>query len=283
MFRGVLATAALALLFSCKYPERYNPLLEPRGPDIYGLEIFLPVNRICENETTQAQAMAVLASGKKEPLAAEEVIWDSLNADIASVDADGTVRGLRTGTARIRIRMDSLTAEYEIIVERLVDYSRIMLTEVFYDPAGSDDGREFIEIYNDNEYGFDISGMQIIDGSPSSAPFTFPEGSHIDAKSYVVVAQSQDGFFSLFGRQPDYSGFAFALNNSGETVFFTKKDGSHVDAVFIKGGSAEYPAPASWGSAMLPSAQSGNSVYRINAIDTDSYADWASGPPSPWH
>jgi len=72
------------------------------------------------------------------------------------------------------------------------------------------------------------------------------------------------------------------LNNSGESVFFVKKDGSLVDAVFIKGGSTEYPAPASWGSATQPSAQSGNSVYRINPIDTDSYADWASGPPSPW-
>jgi len=282
MLRDALTVAVLALIFSCKYPDKYNPLLEPRGPDICGLEIILPVSRIYENETTLAQAMAILSSGKKTPLAAGEVVWDSLNTDVALVDADGTVRGLSTGTGEIRIRMGDLTAEHEIVVERLIDYSRIKLSEVFYDPAGSDDGREFIEIYNDNEYGCDISGMQITDGSPASTPFVFPAGSSINAKSYAVVAQSKDGFFNLFGQQPDYSGFTFALNNNGETIWFIKQDGSPVDAVYIKGGSLEYPAPESWGSVTFPSAQTGNSVQRIIGSNTDSFSDWASGPPSPW-
>ena len=124
--------------------------------------------------------------------------------------------------------------------------------------------------------------MQIMDGSPGSTPFVFPAGSCIGAKSYVVIAQSHDGFFNLFGLQPDYSGFTFALNNNGETVLFIKQDGTPVDVVYIKGGSTEYPAPGSWGSATLPSAQTGNSVYRIHGNDTDSFSDWASGPPSPW-
>jgi hypothetical protein len=63
---------------------------------------------------------------------------------------------------------------------------------------------------------------------------------------------------------------------------FIKQDGTPVDAVYIKGGSTEYPTPGSWGSATLPSAQTGNSVYRIHGNDTDSFSDWASGPPSPW-
>jgi hypothetical protein len=283
-FYSILAAAALAITFSCRFPEKYYPLPGERGPDIYGLEIILPAGRLFENESVRAQAMAILSSGKKMTLDAGEVSWDSMNSDIVSVDAKGTVIGVSPGSGEIRIRMGegTLSACREITVERSVDYRRLMISEVLCDPAGTDEGREFIEIYNDNEYGFDIGGMQIVDGSLKSAPFVFPAGSFIDAKSHAVIAQTEDGFFSLFGLWPDYSGFSFSLNNTGETVLLMKQDGTPVDEVFIKGGTPELPAPESWGSGSLPSAASGNSVNRINFDDTDTFSDWETAPPSPW-
>jgi len=282
IFRKILEITALALAFSCKYPEPYRPLLELLDPGIYGLEIILDSGHIHENDTVRAHAMAILPNGKKAEVYGEEVAWESLSPGIASVDKDGKVTGLSVGTGEIRVFYRDLAACSEIIVARKPDYSRIMISEVLYDPAESDDGREFIELYNDGDHECDIGGLLIVDGNSSSAPFVFSSGSRISAKGRLILAQSAEGFGDQFGASPDYTGFKFALNNSGEAVIITRPDGTVIDALFIKGGSEEYPSPETWGSGALPSAQSGNSVQRINFPDTDTFLDWTSGLPSPW-
>ena len=143
-----------------------------------------------------------------------------------------------------------------------MDYGRILIGEVFYDAAGSDEGKEFIELYNGNEYPCDLSGMLVVDGSASSSPFAIPGGSMVPAGGRVVIASSREGFYALFGAYPDHAGLSFALNNSGETVRLMKKDGSPVDTVFIAGGTADFPAPAGWCAAGAPAAASGESVHR---------------------
>jgi hypothetical protein len=282
LFRGMLAFATLVLSVSCKYPSPYRPLLELLGPDLYGLEIIMDSDRIYEHETIRAHPMAIQADGRKFELFGDEVTWESLSPGIVSVDGDGAVTGLSAGRGEISVRCRDLTARDEITVVMKPDLSRVMLSEVLCDPEGSDDGREFIELYNDGDRECEVTGLSIIDGNTGSTRFVFPAGSVIQAKARLVIAQSAEGFFDLFGAYPDHAGFTFALNNNGETVMLTLQDGVVVDAVFIRGGSASYPSPATWGSGTLPSSQSGFSVHRINALDTDTFADWAGGPPSPW-
>ncbi len=279
----ILVASCFALVLSCRYPDKYVPIPALQGPEIYGLEILLPADKIAAGETMAAQAMAILSNGRKMTLQAEEVYWESLNSEVVLVDSQGVVTGVGAGNAEILIRMGEggLTAVCPISVERAVDYGRLLISEVLCDPAGTDEGREYIEIYNDNEYDCDVSGMQIVDGNSKSTAFVFPEGSLLGAKNYAVIAQTEAGFLSLFEFKPDYSGFGFSLNNTGETVLLLKRDGAVVDMVYIKGGSSEMPAPELWGSDTLPSAASGDSVSRVNSNDTDTCADWESGPPSP--
>jgi hypothetical protein len=277
----ILVTIAIVLasFCSCKYPEKFNPLLQPLGPELCGIEIILPVSTIFEQESAQATALVILANGRKRP--ADNASWESLDADILTIDQSGMVTGLRPGRSGVRVRLDDMTATADIEVRRKIDYSRIMISEVFYDAVGSDDGKEFIELYNDNEYPCDISGMTVVDGESSSRPFVFPAESMINAKACIVIAQSREGFYNFLGSYPDFSAFSFILNNSGETVILKKSDGAVIDAVFIKGGTEEFRPGESWGSNSQPSAPAGSSVCRVNVQNTGTYADWIAGPPSP--
>jgi hypothetical protein len=227
----------------------------------------------------QAAVYVILSGGRKEP--AEGASWESLNPEIVSVNAAGLVTGTGPGTGRIRASLDGMDAFHDIEVSRRTDFGSIMISEVFYDATGADDGKEFIELYNDNDYTCDISGMSVVDGAAGSKAFMFPDGSVINAKSHIVLAQSKAGFNSLFGSDADFGDFSFALNNSGETVLLKKADGSIVDMVYIKGGAEELKAGDDWGSSSLPSAPSGNSIGRAGTVNTHYYSDWTSGPPSP--
>ena len=270
-----------AAFFSCKYPPEARFLPVDRGPVQYGLEISFPRGRIHEGESARAAALIIYSDGSKSEAAAADVAWTSGDPETAVIENDGTITGKKMGVCEINAAFGGSTAVCEIEVLRSADYRRIMISEVFYDAAGSDDGKEFIELFNDNEYACDISGMKIVDGAASSVPYVFPDGSFIDAKGYAVVAQSREGVQGLFGYAAPFAGFSFALNNTGETVLFMMADGSLIDRVFIRGGVPENPAPDTWGSALLPSSAAGCSVQRKENRDTDTCEDWTSGPPTP--
>lgn len=275
-----LLLSLLLLIISCKYPDEYIEELSSIK-EIYGIEIMLPSSSICISEEMQAQLFIILPSGEKKTAIPEEVSWASNNINIFSVSESGLITGNIIGTATITARFDKFSADKTLTIERAADYSKILLTEIFYDVIGSDTGKEFIELYNGNDYECEISGFMLIDGDPGSKPFILPGGSTINAFDNIIIAQSYDGFITQFGFPPDYSGFSFSLNNSGETVYFLNPDGEMLDHVFIEGGYSKSPADALWSSVELPAASEGNSINRINSIDTDSFEDWKDGPPDP--
>ncbi len=275
----IAITIISTLPFSCAYPEEYNPLLEPRARAVSGLEVIIPAARITEEDSVRAEAWLILSDGTKSH--ADGAAWESLTDDVLSVDGDGTVHGKAPGRGTIRAVRGGMSATGDLEVERRVDYGRIQIAEVFYDAAGSDEGKEFIELYNGNEYPCDLSGMLVVDGSATSCPFVLPGGSMVPAGGRVVIASSREGFYGLFGDYPDHAGCSFSLNNSGETIRLMKRDGAPVDTVFIAGGTADFPAPAGWCAAGFPSAVSGESVHRAAVPGTGTCSDWANGPPTP--
>lgn len=269
------------ILVSCAYPEEYNPLLEPRGRAAFGLEVIIPAGRIAEADSVRAEAWLILSDGTKAP--ADGVAWESLSAEVLSVDGAGIVYGKAPGRGTIRAVRGGMCATGELEVERSVDYGRIRISEVFYDAAGSDEGREFIELCNGNEYPCDLSGMLLLDGSASSSAFAIPDGTLVPAGGRAVIASSREGFYALFGGYPDCAGLPFTLNNGGEAVRLLKKDGSPVDAVYISGGTADFPAPVGWCASGLPAASSGDSIQRTADPGSGTCADWLGGPPTPGH
>ncbi len=278
----IINGACLALLYlivSCDYPERYGPFLAIGEPRVMGIELFLSTSSILEQETFQARAYAILDNGKKQEV--RSAAWETMTGDVLSIDQGGSITGLKPGIGTIRVSSMGVEAVGSVEVRRRIDYSRIMISEVFYDAVGADDGKEFIELYNDNDYSCDIGGMTVADGAESSKAFVFPPSSVMEPKSRAVIAQSIEGFTAAFGTGPDYVPFSFSLNNSGEAVLLMLPDGTVTDSVFIKGGTEDFRPPASWGPPDLPAAQAGQSVFRIDFTGGISSNNWSNGPPTP--
>jgi hypothetical protein len=277
--RRFLAAIPPLILFACSLPAEHDPLLDTRLPDVTGIDIVLPA-AIGEGETVVARALAIHRDGAKR--AAGGVAWESLAPEVVSVDGTGVCLGIIPGRGAVRARLGEMCAVANLEVRPRVDYRNITISEVFYDAVGSDAGYEYIELYNANSYPCDLGGLAVVDGASSSKPFIFPRECNIGPRSFLVLAASAGGFEECFGRPPDTAGFTFALNNSGETVtLLGPGNGDILDRVYIEGGSAECPAPVSWGSEELPCAVEGDAVFRPDLTDTDSHGDWGAGSPTP--
>ena len=85
--------------------------------------------------------------------------------------------------------------------------SVVVFNEIHYHPAGDDDTLEYIELYNQMAVNIDISNWRI-----GGVDFDFPEGTVIDARSYLTVAKNPGNYPGALG---PYFG---TLSNSGETL-----------------------------------------------------------------
>lgn len=277
----ILPVLSLLMVLSCGYPDEYSFPHLIEGERCNGIEIIPRSAEMAVGGRLNAGAVMIYSSGVKSPAKSLDVSWASEDAAIACVDDNGLITGIGEGGTHIIASFGGFVAECLVLVRRPADYSLVVISEVFYDAAGSDTGKEFIEIHNGSDIPCDISGFKLIDGSPSSSAFVFPAGTVIAAGGFLVVAQSYEEFIGLFGVVPDCAGFNFTLNNSGEAVFLEYPDGAIRDAVYIEGGSADFPAPADWGSNSAPAAREGFSVVRPEIADRDLASDWAEGAPNP--
>lgn len=69
----------------------------------------------------------------------------------------------------------------------------LQITELFPNAAGSDDGNEFIEIYNQNEESVDLADYQLLVGVDSKR-YDFPDGSVIKAGSHMAFYDDDISF-----------------------------------------------------------------------------------------
>lgn len=77
----------------------------------------------------------------------------------------------------------------------------VHLSEIFANPKG-DEHQEFIELFNQSDSTFDLSGYIIKDAS-QTGHYIFPEDTRLSARSFLLLTRDT---------------FKFALNNSGEVV-----------------------------------------------------------------
>jgi len=90
---------------------------------------------------------------------------------------------------------------------------KVVINEIMFDPPTS--GAEYVELYNTstNTY-FDLSGMVF-----HGLSYTFPEGSYIAPKSYLVLAADRMVFSSVYGTSvPVFDTFDGKLKLDGETL-----------------------------------------------------------------
>lgn len=265
------------VVISCSYPKEYINDTEFSENQYYGIEIFLPSRFLYIDDQTEASLLKILSSGEKIPTDNENILWMSSDSYIIDVNESGRINALRKGSAYLIAIMDDFVTMDEIFVS---NYSKILLSEIFYDPLEYESA-EFIEIYNGNNFYCDISGFKLASGTASNDLFTFPESTLFPPFSSIVVSSSCEIFYHVFGFYPEFSSLPFSLKNDGETIYLLKPDVSNNDCVYIEGGSIDYPVIESWLSLDDPKADNGYSVQRKILEDSDTYLDWIDEEPTP--
>ena len=157
-----------------------------------------------------------------------------------------------------------------------VALDHVVFSEVFYDPKGRREAdKEWIELYNPLITSVNISGWRVVDNNGQGGSYTIPEGTTIEAQSFLTIARNTKGFKKLYGFTPDVSGLSFGLNNSGDALIL-KSGNLVIDAVAWEGG-ASGDVPTNWGSDSQPSASEKESIQRTNPnSDTDTFTDWGN-------
>ena len=102
-------------------------------------------------------------------------------------------------------RKPSLKRQKRLISETLEPRylldSTVVINEIMYHPADTEEQLEWVELYNQLSVDLDLSGWTVRGG----IDFDFPEGSTIGGGEYLVVARSPDqlavasGFGSALG------------------------------------------------------------------------------------
>ena len=111
----------------------------------------------------------------------------------------------------------------------------ITINEVFYDTPGADDKEEWIELYNPTNSDVDISGYKL--GSNNDGDYSVPDGTIIKPQKYLVIAKDQEGFFNLYGFNPDTFGMKLSLANTGDYVTLYNQNYVLIDAVVWENGT----------------------------------------------
>lgn len=143
----------------------------------------------------------------------------------------------------------------------------IVISEIFYNPDGQDEGHEFIELHNTTSSPIDVSGWQFLTG----ITYTFGPGTSIDADSYIVLAQNALDFETVFGFAPT-GDFAGTLSNGGENITLVDPANTIIDQVI-------YDDAAPW--PLSPDGD-GDSLVSIDAsLPPNDSTRWVAGTPTP--
>jgi hypothetical protein len=142
------------------------------------------------------------------------------------------------------------------------DPPKIFINEIMYDLPGSDDGREWVEVYNAGSGDADLSALKFFEAETNHSISPYNGGnSALPAGGYAVIAGSPEKFLADW---PDFQGAifdsSFSLSNTGESLAVKYSDGNIID-------QASY-------SSDQGAAGDGNSLQKNGS-------DWLHAAPTP--
>ena len=140
-------------------------------------------------------------------------------------------------------------------------FASLEINEIMYDfKTGSDEGREWVEIFNNSETAVDVTLFKFFEEDTNHRLKLVQGNSKIQAKTYALIVSDPTKFKDSY---PDFYGTifdsSFSLHNSGETLAI-KKGEEVVD---------QYSYQSSSGGA-----GDGQSLQKINGI-------WRGAVPTP--
>ncbi len=166
-------------------------------------------------------------------------------------------------------------ASHSLIGAQTADH--VLISEVMYDPVGTEPGGEWVELYNPTSAAVSLSGWKLRDNNSTDVipDFTLGPG------EYLVIASSRSAFESSY---PGFTGnlvslesaIGNGLSNSGDRVSLLNAAGQEVDAM-------SYGTDTSAFNPSCPTVPEGQSLARVPSDrDTDTREDWvAQAVPNP--
>lgn len=179
----------------------------------------------------------------------------------------------------------------------------LSISEVLFDGTGTEEGDEFVELYNPSSLRVDLGDYKIGDEETrggSEGMYAFPRGAAIPPNGIVVVARNAAQFRARFGRDPDFefvttgtltdtpavpdlvkypawSNGVFSLANTGDEVVLLGPQDVLVDSAAWASGN--FAAVGLRGKA---SGDAPDSLQRYDTSDTNNMSlDFLHGPPVP--
>lgn len=142
----------------------------------------------------------------------------------------------------------------------------ITISEIYYDPTGTDAGHEWIEIYNDESELVDLSGWKLFENNVNHGITAVNGDLLLPAGAYAVIADNAVNVAVDFpGIQYLYDS-AFSLNNTGELLAIKDSDLEIIDEVTYV--------------AVDAASGTGGSLNRINGLWTVRMASPGAAPNS---
>ncbi|MBE0534120.1 MAG: lamin tail domain-containing protein, partial [Phycisphaerae bacterium] len=144
----------------------------------------------------------------------------------------------------------------------------LVITEIMFHPVevgatpAGEENLEFIELYNDRAVTEDAAGYAFTNG----IGYTFPPGTMIPPKTYIVVAKNPAAVQAAYGITGVYGPFEGALNNDGERITLSGANGDVIISLRYNDGHPWYPAADG----------TGHSLTRVKlAGDPEEPSSWA--------
>ena len=192
---------------------------------ISSINVNLASAELVAGETTEATA-AVLPANATLPF----VDWTSSNPEVATVDRDGIVTAVGTGTADITaIAGDgsgikgsaTVSVVHNIATAGSLVINEIMPSNVdeYISPAFNFDG--WVELYNPTNKAVELAGVKVSDPNDPTAVWTMPQTmGTVPAKGYYLV------WFDSNDINPNNA--PFKLDTDGSTIVFTAPNGEEI-------------------------------------------------------
>ena len=150
--------------------------------------------------------------------------------------------------------------------------AQIIITEVMYNPDGTDSGREWVEIYNSGSESLDISDYKLLENNVNhklSAHDPSDAGNLlIGAGEYAIIADNSTKFLADYTEKGLLIDSAFSLKNTGEEVSIVNPTEEIIDSF------SYLPELGADGT--------GNSLQLINLSGNSTQNDWIPAEPTPF-
>ena len=110
--------------------------------------------------------------------------------------------------------------------------SDILISEIMYNPLGSDTGKEWIELYNSGELPIEITEWKFRENDVNHGLTLYQGKFIIQSGDFLIIARNGDSFMTNhLGYSGNIAVSSFSLKNSGEELSILDANLNQVDSV----------------------------------------------------